>query len=39
MAGRRTIGLGLFTGQQPAGVPRPPYRDAITLARAAEARA
>src|SRR4051794_21475431 len=37
MAGRRTFGLGLFTGQQPPGASRPPYRDAISLARAAEA--
>jgi alkanesulfonate monooxygenase SsuD/methylene tetrahydromethanopterin reductase-like flavin-dependent oxidoreductase (luciferase family) len=37
MTGRRTFGLGLFTGQQPPGAARPPYRDAIDLARAAEA--
>jgi probable F420-dependent oxidoreductase len=37
MAGRRTFGLGLFTGQQPPGASRPPYGDAIPLARAAEA--
>ena len=36
MSGRRSIGLGLFTGQQPPGAPRPPYRDALALARAAE---
>jgi alkanesulfonate monooxygenase SsuD/methylene tetrahydromethanopterin reductase-like flavin-dependent oxidoreductase (luciferase family) len=36
MAGGRTFGLGLFTGQQPAGAARPPYADAIELAVAAE---
>jgi len=36
MAGRRTFGLGLFTGQQPAGAGTPPYADAVVLARAAE---
>ena len=36
MTGRRTLGLGLFTGQQPTGAVRPPYRDAVTLAQAAE---
>ncbi len=36
MAGRRTIGIGLFTGQQPPGADRPPYRDAVELAVAAE---
>ncbi|NEK58427.1 LLM class flavin-dependent oxidoreductase [Geodermatophilus sabuli] len=36
MAGRRTVGLGLFTGQRPPGVAHPPYGDAVLLARAAE---
>ena len=33
---QRSIGLGLFTGQQPPGTTRPPYRDALALAQAAE---
>lgn len=36
-AGVRTIGLGLFTGQQPPGGSSPPYGHAIELAQAAEA--
>lgn len=36
MPGRRSIGIGLFTGQQPPGATRPPYRDAVALAEAAE---
>lgn len=34
---RRSIGLGLFTGQQPPSAAGPPYRDAVPLAVAAEA--
>ncbi len=33
---KRTIGLGLFTGQRPTGASGPPYRDAVDLAQAAE---